>query len=303
MKTMRAGAAAVFALACLAAPLGGRAQQQEAGTVVAIEGDVTIQRGAQTLDAKIKDPIYPSDVIRTSHTGRIKIFFDRSSTVTTIAEDSAVTITESYYRGNRWKGLFSLSNGRLRLDIEQAFGKDVSVVTPNAIAGAKGTSFVVRYDPGEELSTILVLRGQVSFGNSASKILVGSDQWSTIRRLAAPAPAAAAPPEVVTRESFRLSSNGAAGGVSRGELPLPPPGRFDALDRVRTQRLKGTEKISDNPQVDALTQSGAFIVPGPLAVAPDVKPPPPVPPAPPGPPKPPGPAPIRNLDGGGGGPL
>jgi hypothetical protein len=269
------------------------------GLVVAVQGNVQILRDGTSLQAKLKEPVYAQDTIRTAADGRIKLFFEQTESMATIAGNSEVRISEFHYKGEGriWRALFYLGSGRIRLDIDKVFGKDFSVMTPSAIAGAKGTSFILSYVPAEDLSTLVVLTGTVSFESKAAKLLVGADQWSTIRGALAPTAPAELPDEVRAREVFEMRSQSSrpAGSI------LPESSRFKPQARPESQEeVVRSEKVSVNPQVQVMEPSAAFIRPGSLTVDTGAPQPPPVPPQP----QPPKPKPQPARPGGGsGGPF
>ena len=287
--------------------LGGKVcASQKGGVIVALEGKVTIVRRGGEISARLRDPVYPEDIIRTGPGARVKIFFEPTEVITTISEQSDVTISEYYFReeSKLWKALFYLGNGRMRLDIEKTFGRDIAVRTPNAIAGTKGTSFVIEYDKSENNSILLVLSGKVRFESRAASVLVGPGHWSEVRAGRAPLAPAPAPAELKNRMTLSMRTQRAksAAALLPGSQALLPAGERETQEYLRAEAER-IDRLSSNPQDRAVSQSGAFIVPGSLAVAPSEQEPAPPAPEPPRPEPPkPKPAPVK-PSGGAGGPF
>ena len=136
MKRTNHPAAVLVLLAALSFPCGLSAAS---GTVVYVEGDVSLKSGGQTRDASIGDAVAPGDTVVTGAKSLAVIDLTNHTTVklkerTLLAIDSigdaaAVTLTAG--------GVFTSIAGKLT-------GR-FSVQTPNAVCGVRGTEFFVAY--------------------------------------------------------------------------------------------------------------------------------------------------------------
>jgi len=130
------------------------------GTFTKVEGKVDILRlsEAATVPVQVGDPVSLGDAIRTKRNGRAEIQF-RDDTLIQLAPETRITIDEYSYRGGdtREKGLIGLLRGKMRAIVAKLKAAVVpvsrtdasfNVKTPTAIAGVKGTDFIVYYERG-----------------------------------------------------------------------------------------------------------------------------------------------------------
>ncbi|HTZ51258.1 MAG TPA: FecR family protein [Spirochaetia bacterium] len=129
-------AAGLVLLAALSFPC---ALSAASGTVVYVEGDVSLTSGGETREASIGDAVAPGDAVVTGARSLAVIDLTNRTTVKlkektylaidTIGEVAAVTLTAG--------GVFTSIAGKLT-------GR-FSVQTPNAVCGVRGTEFFVAY--------------------------------------------------------------------------------------------------------------------------------------------------------------
>jgi hypothetical protein len=112
---------------------------------------------------KLATPVYMHDRIKTELLAKATFTFDDKSTLT-MAEDSVVNITKHIYDPEKdlRQTIVHLSRGSVRFVVTKgkARGSMFKVITPTAIAGVRGTEFVVSVDPDGK-TTFLVLEGQI----------------------------------------------------------------------------------------------------------------------------------------------
>ena len=137
-------------LLALAAPVG---------TFTKVEGKVDILRQSEVAAVQVRsgDPVSLGDAIRTKRHGRAEIQF-QDETVIQLAPETRITIDEYSFRGEtREKGLIGLFRGKMRAIVAKLKAAVVpvsrsdasfNVKTPTAIAGVKGTDFIVYYERG-----------------------------------------------------------------------------------------------------------------------------------------------------------
>jgi hypothetical protein len=130
------------------------------GTFTKVEGKVDILRPSEVVTVQVQtgDPVSLGDAIRTKRNGRAEIQF-RDETVIQLASETRITIDEYSFRGEdtREKGLIGLFRGKMRAIVAKLKATVVpvsrtdagfNVKTPTAIAGVKGTDFIVYYERG-----------------------------------------------------------------------------------------------------------------------------------------------------------
>lgn len=241
---------AVMALALLA-PLPAIAAP--VGTFTKVEGKVDILRLSEIAAVPVQtgDPVSLGDAIRTKRNGKAEILF-RDETVIQLAPETRITIDEYSFRGEstREKGLIGLFRGKMRAIVSMLKAAVVpvsrtdagfNVKTPTAIAGVKGTDFVVYYERG--VTGVIFIDG-VGFvynpGQPDRIVTVKGGQATFVRGEDPPLEARPVPTDMVLTDSSTLaladtslgdgpgfSGDGASGPPFPGDpgaLPPGPPG-------------------------------------------------------------------------------
>jgi len=148
----------------------GIAPAAPVGTFTKIEGSVDILR-AGAIDAvavRVGEPVSMGDAIRTKRNSRAEVQFNDESVIQ-LASESRIKIDQySFSSGNvREKGFLSLFRGKVRAIVAKLKTAVVpvsrtdsgfNIKTPTAIAGVKGTDFIVYYERG--ISGTIFLEGQ-----------------------------------------------------------------------------------------------------------------------------------------------
>jgi len=138
---------------------------EEVGNVVEVAGTVTIVRGELTLPAAAGTPLEAGDLVRTGRPGRARLVF-QEDTVMTVADGSELRVDESKFRpqDGAASSLFSLLVGKARLLVSDNYGQagaSLEVETVTAVAGVRGTEFVVAFSSKSRVTEILAVKGSV----------------------------------------------------------------------------------------------------------------------------------------------
>ncbi|MDO8283174.1 MAG: FecR family protein, partial [Thermodesulfovibrionia bacterium] len=141
---------------------------ENVGTVANVTGKVNLLRQNETIPAQKGDIIFSTDIIETSGSSRARLKFNDASIIT-LGENSKLAIKE-YLEGNgnkKGRAVFELLTGTL----EATSGKGkFEIHTPNAVAGVRGTKFLVWYVNKE--TGLAVLLGEVDIS------AIGQPQYS-----------------------------------------------------------------------------------------------------------------------------
>jgi FecR protein len=136
------------------------------GRVSSTKGKVKISRSYGSVDSNVKvgTDIFVGDEIATGKRGFIRILLDDNS-VFTIGSVSRVVMDDYVLsnRPNKRRGVFRLLVGRLKAVVSrwsQKGATDYRVKTPSAVAGVRGTSFILWVD-AEGYTDVLTLTGKV----------------------------------------------------------------------------------------------------------------------------------------------
>jgi hypothetical protein len=192
---------ALMLCSCLGA--GQAAAQEAIGTVSRIQGDASGTRGTATQPLGANASVYPSEVVSTGDGTRLEITF-KDNTRLTLSEKVKLTLDTYIY--NRAAGL-----GTIKFEVAGAFRfvsgrlsklarSDVSVITPVANIGIRGTNFWAGPIDNQALG-VLLITGAVSVSNAAgTQILNRPGQGTNIAAPgAAPGPVTFWPADKVNR--------------------------------------------------------------------------------------------------------
>ncbi len=120
--------------------------------------------------------VHEKDQIRTLLRGHVKIVFDDGN-IANIKPNSEIIVQE-YSMGKDKRALLNLIKGRVRSKVRQKYeGNDTSyfrVKTKSAVAGVRGTDFVVEYTNKDRwITKVSTLEGEVKFGGNEYEDRVG----------------------------------------------------------------------------------------------------------------------------------
>ena len=247
--TIFALASLLFALVslCLAPEVWA---QTVAGSISAISGSATIQRGGTTIPAAYGTKVNVGDRIVTAATSNLTITLTDSSQIE-LTDSSNLTIDDNTLNANgtRASTKLSLLSGLVRSLVRSTPGTppNYEIHTPNAVASARGTDYDVDHITGvtdnhykgcTEFSHVSVYQGLVEVYNptnpSAPPVEVKEGQKVTVPCGLAPtfgaAPFASAATlgaigglGVLGAGAIAVAVVGATGGLGGGSGHFPPP--------------------------------------------------------------------------------
>jgi ferric-dicitrate binding protein FerR (iron transport regulator) len=207
----------------------GSAWAQAAGSITAINGNVTITRAGRSFPAAYGAPINVGDTITTSPNGRTTITLADGSQIE-LTQSSTLVLTENLLGANgaRSRTTITLLGGLVRSLVRFTAGTppNFEVHTPNAVASARGTTYDTDYQnnvnrPGnvkcKEFSDITVYEGTVEVTNptnpTAPPVDVHAGQKTTVPCGLAALPATAA---AGAGGAVGAAGAGALGGIGLG---------------------------------------------------------------------------------------
>ena len=147
-------------LCCLFSTVPARAQS--VGTVVGQEGTAqALRQGAsQWLDLAVSSAVFLHDELRTQAASKLQIRFQDDS-VLTLAEETHLTVDENVVQpAAPSTALFSLLTGTLRALVTDRYkepGAQFEVQTPTAVAGVRGTEFIIAFPQRPDTTRIIGL--------------------------------------------------------------------------------------------------------------------------------------------------
>jgi hypothetical protein len=136
---------------------------EKAGDVVYLKGKAVIERRAKTVNAKLKAPLEETDNVATRDRTRVKMLF-RDDSILTLGSNTKLIIKQYLYNpeSKRAESIYELADGKLKAVVG---GSGFKVTTPTAFAAARGTVFVIWYDPATDTTGIGVIEGELEVKN------------------------------------------------------------------------------------------------------------------------------------------
>ena len=201
---------ALFTLA-LALALAGAAGAAEVGTFAAAEGNTEVQHDGRWNPAKIGDPIQIGDAVRTGTDGRARLVF-QDDTVLNIGNSSFLVVDRQVFDPGEGgsRSLMKLLRGRVRALVSEYYqrpGSSYEVETDTAVAGVRGTEFIVQYDPEQFKTEVVGVSGKVQVNSVLDRarhgVYVTAGELSTVRRGEIPGP-----PPRLDEKTFRQYIDG-----------------------------------------------------------------------------------------------
>jgi hypothetical protein len=159
---LRAG---VFLFVSLLFLLGGSSlfAQEQAGKVLFVQGEAQVVRGGNILPLRTNDPIYTGDRIRTTN-GVVKIILEDNSLLT-LDRSSELVINEYLFQPSEKKrsGVFNMLRGKLKALMGRILNiqGSVEIRTPAAVAGVRGTYFLVEVQEDGN-SNFVLFEGEIT---------------------------------------------------------------------------------------------------------------------------------------------
>lgn len=272
-RAARTTATALLAAACLSpAPV-----LAAVGHVAAADGEAEIGRGGVFATAEIGDAVELGDELRTGD-GRLRVVF-RDDSVLNLSEQTRVVVDEQVFAPDegQFGSVLRLLHGRIRAAVSHYYGtagSSYEVETPTAVAGVRGTTFVVGYDDEERLTEVIGVRGRVHVRGLDERlgdgVFVTAQEATTVAADGAPAPPIAID-EFLFRERLdavealgRGNLGGlASGGLLRGGSEVAPADRAPrAATQVTTlDDLRDASDVVGQPLPVVTTTRGRLGVP------------------------------------------
>jgi hypothetical protein len=198
----------VILFVVLFAPIAGAAQ--EVGTVASLTGSAELGREGDWRAAAISSPVYMGDTIRTGRPGRVRIVFQDDS-VLNVGDGSELVVDAQVFdpKGGSYQSTFRLLRGKLRALVSEYYetpGAGYEVETPTAVAGVRGTEFVVEFDEIRRQTQVVGINGRVAvrgLEGRTEEVLITAGDLTTVVRGGQPAA-----PHRIDEDQFRQYLDG-----------------------------------------------------------------------------------------------
>lgn len=142
---------------------------EEVGSVTAASGSAEIRRGGVWRAAVEGEAVHLGDSLRTGGDGRLQVLL-RDDSVITLAEQSLIAVDEQTYdpSGGAMHTLLRMIGGKVRSLVSDAYelrGGQYEIETATAVAGVRGTEFIVAHDPTLVITQVIGVSGKVAVNN------------------------------------------------------------------------------------------------------------------------------------------
>jgi hypothetical protein len=183
--------------------IAAAAAAEEVGTIASVRGIAEIGRGGTRTAAVVGAPVELGDELRTGPDGQLRAVF-RDDSVIDLTESSSLVVDEQVFdpEASRFSSLMRLVQGKARALVGKYYstpGAAYEVQTPTAVAGVRGTTFMVAYNPDLDATEVIGIHGRVQVRSLDERVgesvYVTSQEMTTVFRDEAPT----APEEIEDR--------------------------------------------------------------------------------------------------------
>ncbi|MBI1817287.1 MAG: FecR domain-containing protein [Deltaproteobacteria bacterium] len=215
----------------------------EIGTVAAMEGSAEIGRDEEWTPATVGAPIQEKDELRTGRPGHLKVVFQDDSVII-LSDDSHLTVDRQVFNSKEGEAdsAFGLLQGKVHALVNSYYGRlgtRFEVKSSTAVAGVRGTEFLMTYDPETDLTEVIGITGAVSVHSAADPtgpgVLITASEATNV-----PAGGLPSEPEKLDDKTFKRYLQGTdfisigAAGLSTGHqivagAGVPQPDRGPVL--------------------------------------------------------------------------
>jgi len=229
-------AGALLLSAAVGAPA---ATEEEVGHVASVEGNAEIGRGGVFAAAATGDAVQLGDELRTTD-GQIRVVF-RDDSVLNLGPRTRLLVDENVYQPEqgRFSSVVRLLGGKVRAAVGKVYrepGASYQIETPTAVAGVRGTTFVVSFDDDSEVTEVVGIRGRVEVRSLDERlgdaVFVTAEQGTTVAPGEAPTKPTVLDPGIYRdrtggMEIISLYGLGAvaSGAALQGGSTVPEPDR------------------------------------------------------------------------------
>lgn len=151
-------------LLSLVLALPGTVLAQAVGNIATVSGQAEVGRSGNFTAATAGMSVQLGDELRTKD-GRMRVVFQDDS-VLNLAENTTLTVDDQVFQPEQgtFKSLMKVIRGKVRATVGSVYqkpGAEYEIETPTAVAGVRGTTFIVSYDENDNTTEVLGVRGKV----------------------------------------------------------------------------------------------------------------------------------------------
>lgn len=236
---------------------------QDVGAVAAVRGAAEIKRGGASTAAVVGAGVRVGDELRTGD-GELRVVFQDDSVID-LAERSTLVVDAQVFdpSASQFSSLMNLVVGKARALVSHYYGTpgaNYQLRTPTAVAGVRGTTFVITYDADRDATEVVGIHGFVQVRNLTADadefIYVGAEETTTVSRDGAPTS-----PQRIDERLFRddmqglelLSLGGVGGAIAGGAFgatvapPEQAPSTGEQVGQLGRDQLRNIGDVVGQP--------------------------------------------------------
>lgn len=231
------------------------------GILRVVKGDVQIKSAKSGLSAKarIGEKVFPKDVIVTAKDARAKIVMVDKNEIN-VSPESQVEIQNYEFNpeeGGKKDVLLNVIYGKVRSKVEQKYDGKTSkfqIKTPSAVAGVRGTDFLMSFNRADRQSQVVTFEGKVEFGvpgpggTIANPVFVEPGKVASVGSgQAAPTPPKEMPKEDLAKMEQESKSDGPRGGATESGKTDQRTPAGDGKDEKKDTKSESGGGSASNP--------------------------------------------------------
>ncbi len=235
---------------------------EDVGTVAATQGVAEIGRGGAFTAAAVGATVQLGDELRTGPDGLLRVVF-RDESVVDLANGTSLTVDTQVYdpAASRFSSLLKLATGKARALVGSLYGTpgaSYEIQTPTAVAGVRGTTFLIEYDPARLATDVIGIDGRILVRSLTERlddtVYVTANEATTVGRGLAPTRPEPVDPDTLRREfevlqPLAVGAVGGAAGVAAGNVPPPDraPSSSGLAGQVGRDELRNPGDVAGQP--------------------------------------------------------
>jgi hypothetical protein len=257
---------------------------EDVGSVASVRGDAQIGRGGTFTPATVGAGVQLGDELRTGD-GQMRVVFRDDSLIDLTERSSLIVDTQVFDPANgTYNSLLKLLSGKARALVSKVYGNpgaSYEIQTPTAVAGVRGTTFLIEYDPSRDATDVIGIEGRIMVRSLAdvlnNTVYVTASEGTTVVRGAAPTRPEPIDPDYMLHQSNVLQplatgAGGAGGagvaassGTGTGTNNVPPPDRAPSsgglAGQVGRDELRNSGDVAGQPPAVLNSGRGQLGVP------------------------------------------
>lgn len=260
--------------------------QQISGIMMVVKGDIKVMSAGKTEAAKVGKKVSSGDTIIAGADSRAKIVMTDKNVIN-VSPDSKIVIEKYENDGKDKKNVeLNVVYGKVRASVEQKYDGEknkFNIKTPSAVAGVRGTDFIMGYNTLTRTAQVITFSGSVAVGTPGAggaiqnPVFVNPGQMTTVGPSNTPEA-----PKAVPKEELNKMNNETKADTASNPKPDPREPASENQDKKDKKDDKKDDKKEDRgDKREDPRKREPNSEPKKDELSPPPPPPPPLPPPPP----------------------